>query len=95
MPGRYGLRFHDDQGIGPARSPTAEGNPEQSIQAPQLGPRLFPLEHDQLLAKSGDLQTEAVARDQKSPKVGDYGEKEPEHPSNFMPSRPAHAFVTV
>jgi len=53
---------NDDQGLGPTGPQSTERNPEQPIEAVQLGTGLLPLEHGELLTKSSGLQSEFVAR---------------------------------
>jgi hypothetical protein len=48
--------------------------PKQPIQTVQLGTRLFPFEHGQLLAKGGGLQSQLVTRHQEAAEVGDRGD---------------------
>jgi hypothetical protein len=50
MPGHHGIWLYDDQGIQPPRPQTAKGEPKCSIKMARVRPRLFTLEHDQLLA---------------------------------------------
>lgn len=83
MPGHYRLRFHHDQGLGPAQPQMAERNPEQPIEAPQLGTALLPLEHGELLPKCERFQSEVVARHEEGADVGDHRESEHNHQSDL------------
>ena len=58
MPGYNCFRFHDEQGLGPARPHRAECDPEQSIDAAQFGTALFPFVHSKLLSKCDRFQRE-------------------------------------
>jgi len=50
MPGHHSIWLYDDQGIRPPRPQTAKGDPKCPVKIAKVRPRLFPLEHDQLLA---------------------------------------------
>jgi hypothetical protein len=79
MPGHHSVRLDKEQGIRPIGPPTAECHPEQPIQVSQRRPRLFALEHGELLAKGGGLQTEAVPQEEERAKVGAYRKNEGDH----------------
>src|SRR4030095_10742917 len=51
MPGHHSIWLYDDQGIRPPRPQTAKGDPKCPVKIAKVRPRLFPLEHDQLLAQ--------------------------------------------
>jgi len=89
MRGHHGVRLDEEQGIRPVRPPTAECHPEQSIQVSQARPRLFALEHGELLAKSGGLQTEAVPGEEECAKVGDERKNDRNHHPDDMRTPPA------
>jgi hypothetical protein len=61
MPGDDGLGLNDDECAGPARPPSAKGNPEQPIDVLQSGTQLLPFEYGELLLQSGRFQRESVA----------------------------------
>jgi hypothetical protein len=62
MPGHHGLRFHDDQDLGPAGPYPAKCNPEQPLES---------LENYELLAQSRGLPSESVTGQEKRADVGD------------------------
>jgi hypothetical protein len=48
--GYHGIWLYDDQGIRPPRPQTAKRDPKCPVQSEEVRPRLFTLEHGQLLA---------------------------------------------
>ena len=89
MPGNHGLRLDEDQGFGPALPPPAEHNPEQPIEATQLGPGLLPLQDGDLLAKSDGFQGEFVTWQEKGTQVSHHRTGKDNHGSILVEGRPA------
>jgi hypothetical protein len=56
MPAHNGVRFHNDQDLGPPGPDSAQSSPEQPVHRIQTGTRPFPLEHRDLLSQSEDLK---------------------------------------
>ncbi|MGA2329390.1 MAG: hypothetical protein ABSH05_24280 [Bryobacteraceae bacterium] len=74
MPSDDGFRLHQNQHFRPVRPKTAQQDPKEPVRLAQPGPRLFPFEDRQLLAKGGGLQAEEVARHKEGAEVGDHRE---------------------
>jgi hypothetical protein len=64
VPAHYGLRFHDEQQLGPAGLNLTEACPEEPVQPIQTGTRPFPLENRDLLAEGENLEGGVAATTQ-------------------------------
>lgn len=83
-PGNDGFGLHDNERSRPAASHTPECQPEEPVNLAQSGAGLCPFEDDELLAKSGSLQPELVARNEVRANIGESRENEPDHQSDVM-----------
>jgi hypothetical protein len=90
MPGHHGIRLHNNQRISPSGPQTVESNPEQSVKALYSRSRLFPLDHDELLAQRRNLQTKVVPVDKECAAIGEYRDNERYHHSNRTRPLPPH-----
>jgi hypothetical protein len=82
MPQDYGVRFDQNQGIGPIRPQPPQRNPEQSIESVQLRARLLALINGKLLPKGGSLQAEIVVRYRGCSQVRQRRGQKRNHPSD-------------
>ena len=89
MPGNHGLRLDEDQGFRPALPQPTEHNPEQPIEATQLGPGLLPLQDGELLAKSDGFQGEFVTWQEKGTQVSHHRTGKGNHGSILVEECPA------
>ena len=55
MPADHGVGLHENQDVDPAGPALAECRPEEAVQGVQLWPRLFPLQHGELLPEREDF----------------------------------------
>jgi hypothetical protein len=95
MPRHHRIRVHHDQKAGPSGPQTAEGNPEQSVEALYTRSRLLAFKHDQLLAQRRDLQTEAVPGDEECAAIDEYRDHKRYHCSYRTRPVPMYPFATV
>ncbi len=55
VPADYGLRFRNDEDLGPSGPDTTQASPEQPVQRIQPRARPFSVEHGELLPQGEDL----------------------------------------
>jgi hypothetical protein len=84
VPGNDSFSLHNNEPARPAAPDSPEYDPEESVDQAQSGAGLLPLEHDQLLAKSGGFQPELVARNKVRTNISESRENEPDHHSDVM-----------
>jgi hypothetical protein len=74
-----------DEDFGPTPPDTAQGGPEQPVQRIQPGPRLFPLEHSDLLPEGEDFQRGVTPTPEEYPGCRQEGYDEFEHVLHLVP----------
>jgi len=80
-PANHGLRFHDDQQLGPAGPNLTEACPEEPVQPIQTGTGSFPLEHGALLSEGENLEGGVAATTEEDSNGGQERKEEFDHES--------------
>ena len=62
MPANHGVRFHDDERIGPTGPKSPYEDPEQAVGPRDAQPRVLALEHGELLPQGEILEDEVSPR---------------------------------
>ncbi len=84
MPGDYGFRLNNGQGIGPSGPKLAEQNPKHAISHPQSRARMFPLKYAQLLTQGNDLEAEVVTGTEEGTEKGEESLEKWNHDPGFI-----------
>jgi len=79
MPADDGLRFDNEEDIGPAGPKAAEGGPEEAVARIQGRPRSLTFEHGDLLAQSEDLQGCVASRTEENAESTQHSEEQIDH----------------
>ncbi len=79
MPADSGLRFRNDEDLGPTGRDTAQASPEQPVQRMQPRARAFPLEYGELLSQRKDLDCVVLSSAQEDSHGGEGNQNEFKH----------------